>query len=190
MEFNLSTEDKLLLLETARLSIGARLTRTPVQYVEPGEHLSVPCGAFVSLHINGKLRGCIGYIQGIKPLYETVKEMAQSAAFSDPRFPPLSPSELEQIEIEISVLSPLKRIDDINEIEVGTHGILVRRGLYSGLLLPQVATQYGWNREEFLFHTCQKAGLPGNCWKLNDIQIEIFSAVVFSEKELGLSPRT
>jgi AmmeMemoRadiSam system protein A len=190
MEFNLSNEDKLLLLKTARRSIQARLTRTQVQYDEPGERLTVPCGAFVSLHISGKLRGCIGYIQGIKPLFDTIKEMAQSAAFNDPRFPPLSPSELEETEIEISVLSPLKKIDDTEEIEVGTHGILVRRGLYSGLLLPQVATQYGWNREEFLSHTCQKAGLPGNCWKLKDIEIEIFSAVVFNEKDLGLAPKS
>lgn len=186
MEFTLTDDEKVTLLKTARLSIKARLFNRDPEYPEPTKTLSINCGAFVSLHINGKLRGCIGYIQAVKPLMETIKEMACSAAFNDPRFSPLTETELKDLDIEISVLSPMIKIDDINEIKVGVHGIIVRRGMYSGLLLPQVAVQYGWDREEFLSHTCQKAGLPSNCWKLNDIEIEIFSAVVFNEQELGL----
>ena len=186
MQFELTNEEKIILLNVARLSIAARLFQKKPEYVNPTRTLALNCGAFVSLHINQKLRGCIGYIQAVKPLIETIKEMAQSAAFNDPRFPPLSPAEFEILEIEISVLSPLKKITEIDEIKIGTHGLLIRRGLYSGLLLPQVASQYGWTRDEFLFHTCQKAGLPGNCWKLNDVEIEIFSAVVFNETDLQL----
>jgi AmmeMemoRadiSam system protein A len=187
MDFDLSQEEKIILLKTARLSIAARLRHEAIQYPEPTSNLQVHGGAFVSLHIAGKLRGCIGYIQAIKPLFDTIKEMALSAAFSDPRFVPLAESDLDKTEIEISVISPLKKIEDIEAIKIGKHGIMIRRGLYSGLLLPQVATQYGWDREQFLFHTCQKAGLPGNCWKLNDVEIEIFSAIVFSEKEFDLT---
>jgi AmmeMemoRadiSam system protein A len=186
MEFKLTPEEKIILLKTARLSIHSKFFHQDVNFPEPTKTLSLNCGAFVSLHIHSKLRGCIGYIQAVKPLLDTIKEMAIAAAFHDPRFSPLTESELEHIDIEISVLSPMRKIDDINEITVGLHGIMVRRGMYSGLLLPQVATQYGWNREEFLSHTCQKAGLPSNCWKLNDIEIEVFSAIVFNEQELGL----
>jgi AmmeMemoRadiSam system protein A len=186
MEFELTKEEKITLLTAARLSIASKLFQKKVEYRKPTKTLTQNCGAFVSLHINQKLRGCIGYIQAVKPLIDTIKEMAQSAAFNDPRFPPLTPSEFDLLDIEISVLSPMKRIIDTDEIQVGTHGILIRRGLYSGLLLPQVATKYGWDRDEFLFHTCQKAGLPGNCWKLNDIEIEIFTAAVFNEEEFNL----
>jgi len=186
MQFKLTDEEKIILLKTARLSIESKLFNQNANYPKPTEVLSLCCGAFVSLHINDKLRGCIGYIQAIKPLIETIKEMARSAAFNDPRFTPLAESEVGNIDIEISVLSPMQKIDDINEIKVGVHGIMVRREMYSGLLLPQVAIQYGWEREEFLSHTCQKAGLPSNCWKLNDIEIEVFSAIVFNEQELGL----
>lgn len=186
MEFKLTKKEKIILLQIARLSLETKLLNKKVKFPDPTDTLIGKHGAFVSLHIMGSLRGCIGYIQPLKPLVDTVKEMAQSAAFSDPRFPPLTKNELEKIDIEISVLSPLKKIHKIEEIEVGVHGLVVKSGLYSGLLLPQVATQYGWDREEFLYHTCQKAGLPGNFWKLADIELQIFSAIVFGEHELGL----
>jgi len=136
-------------------------------------------GAFVTLKKKGELRGCIGYIKGVKPLYETVQEMAIQAAFHDPRFAPLEKDEWEFIDIEISVLTPMKRIQSVDEIEVGTHGLYIERGFYSGLLLPQVATENNWDRETFLGYTCWKAGLPEDAWELKDTKIYIFSADVF-----------
>jgi AmmeMemoRadiSam system protein B/AmmeMemoRadiSam system protein A len=136
-------------------------------------------GAFVTIHKRGQLRGCIGYIEGHGPLYKTIEEMAEAAAFRDPRFSPLKEKELPEIDIEISVLTPLRKITDVNEIEVGKHGIYIKQGWYSGLLLPQVATEYRWDRETFLEHTCQKAGLPSKAWKERDTEIYIFSADIF-----------
>jgi AmmeMemoRadiSam system protein A len=137
----------------------------------------------VTLKIDGKLRGCIGHITASQPLLETVRKVAWESAFEDPRFPPLTPQELPRVRIEISVLSPFQRIMDVDCIEVGVHGILVRRGGRSGLLLPQVATEEGWNREEFLDRTCRKAGLPLDAWRSPETIIEIFSATVFGERE-------
>jgi AmmeMemoRadiSam system protein B/AmmeMemoRadiSam system protein A len=136
-------------------------------------------GAFVTIHRRGQLRGCIGYIEGHGPLYKTIEEMAEAAAFRDPRFTPVKEKELPELELEVSVLTPLKRIKDVNEIQVGKHGIYIKKGWYSGLLLPQVATEYGWDRLTFLEHTCQKAGLPSNAWKEKDAEIYIFSADIF-----------
>lgn len=136
-------------------------------------------GAFVTIHKQGQLRGCIGYIEGHGPLHKTIEEMAEAAAFRDPRFMPVSEKELPDLAIEISVLTPLKRITDVKEIEVGEHGIYIKKGWYSGLLLPQVATEYGWDRQTFLEHTCLKAGLPNNAWKDKDTEIYIFSADIF-----------
>jgi len=140
-----------------------------------------PEGCFVTLTQHGELRGCIGLIKGIKPLYLAVQDMAIAAALRDPRFPPVSPSELDEIEIEISVLTPLKEVEDVEEIKVGRDGIYIERGYHSGLLLPQVATEYGWTREEFLDHTCMKAGLFPGCWKEEGTKIYRFSALIFSE---------
>ncbi|MFA5811035.1 MAG: AmmeMemoRadiSam system protein A [bacterium] len=165
---------------------------TIVQYLKDGRRPPLPeakgvfgevCGAFVTLHKHGELRGCIGNMVGQGPLVETIQEMAIAAATEDPRFHRVRPDEMKDIDIEISVLSPLRRIKDVNEIEVGTHGILMRRGLYQGVLLPQVATEWGWDRETFLTHTCLKAGLPTEAWKNPETVIEIFSAEVFGEKE-------
>jgi len=136
-------------------------------------------GAFVTVNKRGKLRGCIGYIEGHGPLCKTIEEMAEAAALRDPRFSPVTERELPDLEIEISVLTPLKRITDVNEIEVGKHGIYIKKGWYSGLLLPQVATEYGWDRKTFLEHTCQKAGLPTSAWKDKNTEIYIFSADIF-----------
>jgi AmmeMemoRadiSam system protein A len=183
MSFTLTEQERRILLQTAREVIGARLAARMPTFPPPTPALSTPCGAFVTLKAAGQLRGCIGHITASRPLVETVKEVALSSAFEDPRFPPLRAEEWSQVKIEISVLSPFERITDAARIEVGVHGILVRRGYRSGLLLPQVATEQGWERDAFLSHTCQKAGLPADAWKSPDTQIEIFSALVFHEKE-------
>jgi AmmeMemoRadiSam system protein A len=180
----LSREERQFLLTLARDTIKARLERTSLPALEPARGiLGEPRGAFVTVHKKGKLRGCIGYVEAMKPLDQTVQEMALAAAFQDPRFPPLAPTEFEEIDIEISVMSPIRRIGSPSDVRVGTHGIIVKRGYNQGLLLPQVATEQGWDRDTFLEHTCYKAGLPGDCWKKPDTEIYVFSAEVFSEKE-------
>lgn len=180
----LNEQDKQVLLEIARKSIeNALANQANPEITSDSPLLKEKRGAFVTLTKHGMLRGCIGYIYAIKPLYETIVEMAQAAAFRDPRFPAVTKEEVDDLNIEISVLTPLKEIDDINEIEVGKHGIIIERGGYSGLLLPQVATEYGWDRETFLEHTCNKAGLPTDAWKKEGTKIKIFSADIFREEE-------
>lgn len=183
---DLSTDDKKLLLSIARDAIAKRLG-IPFDFSLPKEIpqlLLEKRGAFVTLHINGALRGCIGNFVSDEPLYRLVADMAISSAFSDPRFRPLTPGEFYLIDIEISVLSPLKPIKDVEEIEVGKHGIYIIKDYYRGVLLPQVATQYGWDRYQFLDQTCIKAGMRPGCWKDKNCHILIFSAEIFGEKEL------
>jgi AmmeMemoRadiSam system protein A len=142
-------------------------------------------GAFVTLRERGELRGCIGNLVGTEPLYLTVRDMAVEASVGDPRFSPLELNELANIEIEISVLSPMQKIDDPGKIQLGVHGVLVRRGFRSGVFLPQVATETGWSKEEFLSNLCShKAGLSPDAWKDKSTDIYIFTAEVFSEKEV------
>ncbi len=141
-------------------------------------------GAFVTLNKGGQLRGCIGYILPVMPLYETIIEVGKSAALRDPRFNSVQPAELNDIDVEVSVLTVPHKIDDVSEIEVGKHGIIIKKGYSQGLLLPQVATDYGWDRETFLMHTCRKAGLPMDAWKDDETEIKIFSAQVFSRESL------
>jgi hypothetical protein len=145
--------------------------------------LQTPRGAFVTIKINGRLRGCIGNfgIRNAKPLFRTVSEMAVAAAVQDPRFPPLSKKELPKIEVEISALSPLRPISDVGEIEVGRHGLYITKGGRSGVLLPQVAAEYGWDRATFLEQTCRKAGLGPGEWKEGAV-ISVFEAEVFGEE--------
>lgn len=181
MEFDITPEEKKILLQTAREAIAAHLEKRKPRYPAATGTLKKKCGAFVTLHKQDNLRGCIGFIIAAKPLIETVQEAAKSSAFNDPRFPALTARELDDIKIEISVLSPLRRIENTEEIQVGVHGIMLKNSFYSGLLLPQVAIDYGWDRETFLTHTCYKAGLPGDCWRSKDTEIEVFSAIVFSE---------
>lgn len=184
--FSLTEDQKRILLRVARQSILAELgeaTEPDLNY--PDEIFQKKCGAFVTLTKHGSLRGCIGHVVGYQPLIITVSEMAKAAAFRDPRFSPVQKEETQKLEIEISVLSPLRTIVDVEEIEIGKHGILLEKGYKSGLLLPQVATEYGWDREQFLQHTCIKAGLPTNAWEDSQTKIKIFSATVFSEKELA-----
>lgn len=146
------------------------------------EILQEKCGAFVTLREGEKLRGCIGHMTGVKPLHTAVEELAQSSAFHDPRFPPLSAEELNKIRIEITVLTPMEEITDPSRIEIGKHGIYIQKGSRSGVLLPQVAAEQGWDRDTFLDHTCLKAGLPGGCWKDPDTKISVFEGIIFSER--------
>ncbi|UCE20509.1 MAG: AmmeMemoRadiSam system protein A [Gemmatimonadota bacterium] len=184
VKVGLSAEDKKLLLEIARTTIEKRVKGEDVpKFDVTSEVLAEHRGAFVTINKHGQLRGCIGYIEPIKPLHETVREMAESAALSDPRFTPVAERELKDLEIEISALTPLRKIEHTDEIEVGLHGIYIKKGYYSGLLLPQVATEYGWDRNTFLEHTCLKAGLPTDAWREKDTEIFIFSADIFSEKK-------
>jgi AmmeMemoRadiSam system protein A len=182
MDATLSSEEQGILVHTAREAIGSRLEGRHPEYPPPTDNLKKKRGAFVTLHHSGKLRGCIGYVVARAPLVETVKDAAQSAAFQDPRFPPLKRGEWEDVTLEISVLTPLEPVKSVEAIEVGVHGVMVRQGFRSGLLLPQVATEYGWDRETLLTHTCYKAGLPGDCWKSPETRIEVFSALVFGEE--------
>ncbi len=176
----LNKEDRKTLLEIARRSIESAAKREGLPEVTTqSQDLQEKKGAFVTIEKKGHLRGCIGYIHPVKPLCQTVNEMARQAAIGDPRFPPLGANELSQITIEISVLSPLEKIQDVEEIEVGKHGLYILKGSFSGLLLPQVATEYGWNRETFLQQVSRKAGLPKDAWKEADLYI--FEAVVFGE---------
>ena len=141
-------------------------------------------GAFVTLTQNEELRGCIGSIEPVAPLYLAVSQSAINAAFRDPRFEPLRSEELPGTQIEISVMGPIEKVSQIEEIKVGRDGLIIRRGGYAGLLLPQVATDYGWDCETFLQQTCHKAGLPRNSWREAGTSIEKFAAEVFGEEEL------
>lgn len=184
MALTLTAEERQSLLALARGAIAEHLStgrRAPFPALQGV--LAEVCGAFVTLHKAGELRGCIGNLVGRGPLAETIREMAIAAATEDPRFPAVRLEELGEIDIEISVLSPLRRVTDPNEIAVGTHGILMRRGGFQGVLLPQVATEWGWDREAFLRNTCRKAGLPLDAWKDPTTVIEVFSAQVFGEKK-------
>ena len=127
--------------------------------------LNKECGAFVTLRKNKELRGCIGYIQAFKPLLETITDMAQAAALRDPRFTPVSFNEVDDLTIEISVLTPLEKVSDVEEIEIGRHGLLIEKFPNSGVLLPQVPVEYNWDRDMFLQQTCRKAGLNLDEWK-------------------------
>ena len=181
----LTLKDKKTLLRIARSAIENYLRDEKVEEeFHLTEALHATCGAFVTIKNKGRLRGCIGLISSDQPLYKTVEEMAVSAATRDTRFEPVSLKELPKIDLEISVLSPFRSINDISEIEVGKHGLFIIRSPFQGLLLPQVATENNWNRQTFLEHTCLKAGLPAQTWKEEGTTIQIFSAEVFGEKDL------
>ena len=179
----LSERERQVLLKVAREAIASKLEGREEMLPEPDtENLKAKNGAFVTIKIDNNLRGCIGIFEGRADLIHTVFEMARAAAFSDPRFPPLSEKEFEKISIEISVLSPITPIDSPEKVEVGKHGLVVSRGFHRGVLLPQVPVEYGWDREEFLRHTCLKAGLPPDAWKEPDTRLEVFTAEVFGEE--------
>jgi len=179
--FSLSDKEKKELLTLARKSVEHAVQGGGAY--EPGEStdetLNQERGAFTTLRIAGALRGCIGYTAPIKPLYLTVRDTATLAALRDPRFRPVEVAELPKLEYEISVLSPLRRVMNIDEIKVGEHGLLMKNGSSEGLLLPQVPVEEKWDRQKFLEQTCVKAGLRPDCWKDEETDIFQFTAVVF-----------
>ncbi len=181
----LSDKDASRLLTIAREAITNLVNKTPYQ-PEPREEkaLNERSGCFVTIKQNHQLRGCIGSFQSEHPLYREVAKMATAAASKDPRFHPLEKNELDNFSLEISVLSPLEKIDDIEQIEVGVHGLYIEKNFSRGVLLPQVATEHNWDRITFLQQTCLKAGLPKNTWQSADAEIYIFSAQIISEKEI------
>ncbi|MBN1526050.1 MAG: AmmeMemoRadiSam system protein B [Candidatus Omnitrophica bacterium] len=182
----LNDNQRKRLLQIARESMTAFLRlKERKRFSEDDPVLNKELGAFVTLRENGELRGCIGNMIGQGPLYKTVADMAIEAATGDPRFRPLSSRELSDIDIEISVLSPLKKVSGPEEVEIPGHGVLVRRGFRSGVYLPQVATEAGWDKEEFLTSLCgQKAGISPDAWKDPATEMYVFRAEVFSEKDI------
>lgn len=177
-----SEDERNELLHIARKSIRAALDGRPLPEVQTiSNMLGQPRGVFVTLRLAGELRGCIGYVEPRLPLAEAVQEVAQKAAFEDPRFSHLSKEEFAQVELEISVLSPLERVSDIREIEVGKHGLVLDAGIARGLLLPQVATSSHWDREQFLRHTAIKAGLPPEAWQKSGVRLFTFTTETFAE---------
>lgn len=182
----LSLDEKKELLRIARRAVIAAVSRKNFVPEKPASSaLTRRAGAFVTLREKGELRGCIGYIEARIPLYQTVAETAAKSAIGDPRFEPVCEGELRDIEVEVSALSPLEEIKSIDEIITGRHGILIEMGFNRGLLLPQVATENNWDREQFLSYTCVKAGLGKDCYKRPGAKISIFTAEVFREEELG-----
>jgi len=181
--FSLSEQEKSELLALARTSVEHAINKDEayVPTASASDALNRERGAFVTLHESGELRGCIGYTSATKPLYMTVRDTATLAALKDPRFKPVSVSELPKLEYEISVLSPLRRVTDIQQIKVGEHGLLMKNGGFEGLLLPQVPVEQKWDRQKFLEQTCVKAGMSAGCWKDEDTDIFLFTAVVFGE---------
>jgi AmmeMemoRadiSam system protein B/AmmeMemoRadiSam system protein A len=181
--FSLTDKEKAELLALARKSVeyAVEVNEPYAPDASADEILNQERGAFTTLKEAGQLRGCIGYTSAKKPLYMTVRDTATLAALQDPRFRPVTASELPKLQYEISVLSPLRRVTDIEEIKVGQHGLLMKNGGSEGLLLPQVPVEQGWDRQTFLEQTCRKAGMVTSCWKDEDTDIFMFTAVVFGE---------
>lgn len=183
MSFSLSAREKDILLRTARESIRSALTGEPPRYPEPTDNIQQKSGAFVTLHKDGNLRGCIGHIIALNPLFDAIKALARSSAFEDPRFPSLQLAEYDEIDIEISVLTPKVKAESPEQVEVGVHGVFIKAGPRSGVLLPQVPVEQGWNRRQYLTNLCYKAGLAGDCWTQSNTELYLFTAIVFGEKE-------
>jgi AmmeMemoRadiSam system protein A len=187
-EFNLTAEERKTLLGIARESISAKLKGKKPQEVDASKltpRLKEPLGAFVTITIDGELRGCIGRFTSPDPLWEVVGTMAQEAAFGDPRFSPLTITEYPDIHLEISVLGPMKKITDISQIKIGKHGIYLKKGYRSGTLLPQVASERGWSVTDFLGYCARdKAGIGWDGWKDKDTEIFVYEAYVFGEQEM------
>ena len=177
--FSLSDDDKHILKQIAYESIKDSLDGKPISHPSTlTSHLSSKCGAFVSLHKQGRLRGCIGHFGEDTPLHEIVAEMARAAAFEDPRFMPVTREELDDLDIEISVLTPMRRIQSLDEFQLHRHGIYIRKGYRSGTFLPQVADEVNWTKEEFVGHCSQdKAGLGWDGWR--DAELYVYEAIVF-----------
>lgn len=179
MHHDLSDQDKSLLLDLARITIVDYITDSSIpQPPSTTKAILSKRGCFVTIKQKGSLRGCIGSFTSDKPLYMLVQEMAISAATRDPRFYPMKKNDLTDFDLEISVLSPMKKISAIDEIIVGTHGLYIEKNFHRGVLLPQVAGEYHWDRTTFINQTCIKAGLPADAWK-EGADIFTFTADVF-----------
>ena len=184
-EDTLSPAARQALLTLARRAIEAAARQAPPPDCRPQDlpELDQHLGAFVTLHLRERLRGCIGSFLPDRPVWETVAEMARSAAMSDPRFAPLSERELPDVRIELSVLSPLERTDDPLSLELGVHGIYIKNGWNSGTFLPQVATEHHMTKEQFLSDCCaHKAGLAPDAWKDPDTDVYLYTAQIFGEE--------
>jgi len=180
VDLGMTDQEKQELRNIARTVLENKAREKPVPEFSPAaEKLCEMRGAFVTIYKRGMLRGCIGCLEADRPVYKTVVEMAEAAAFYDPRFRPITEEELPYLDFEISVLTPLERIHDASQVKVGLHGIMIRKGRCCGLLLPQVATERNWDTKTFLEETCRKAGLPMDTWKDKETEIYIFSADVF-----------
>jgi hypothetical protein len=185
----LSEEDGKFLVKLARKAIVTYLNEKKIIEIpkDADPKLMEDMGVFVTLNIKNELRGCIGYPEPVMPLLNAVIDAAISAAIRDPRFNPLNPAELDKVHVEVSVLTKPdlikvdKPVDYINNVEIGQDGLIVESGPYRGLLLPQVATEWGWNKEEFLSNTCMKAGLASDCWLKTDVKIYKFASQIFGE---------
>jgi hypothetical protein len=186
--FDFSRDEKIMLLKIARNTIEKYIRDRRIPDDDPatyGDEMKIHAGAFVTLKENGELRGCIGRFKADIPLYQLIRQMAVASSTEDTRFEPVRASEIGELEIEISVLSPLKKISSPNEIILGKHGIYIKKGYSSGTFLPQVATETGWKLEEFLGHCARdKAGIGWDGWK--NAELFIYEACVFSEKELNV----
>jgi AmmeMemoRadiSam system protein A len=177
----LADREKQLLLEVARRAvIRAVELRESLEKLPDNVNLMQPAGAFVTLRLRGRLRGCIGQLPSTEPLVRVVSSCAKSAALEDPRFEPVTHQEISELEIELSVLSVLEEIAP-EQIEVGKHGLLVTQGSQRGVLLPQVASEFRWTAERFLEETCMKAGLERDAWKDPTTRIQTFTAEIFCE---------
>ncbi len=175
-------EQRQKMLNLARQAISSRFTKEAIIFPDD-EALKVYRGVFVTLTKAGELRGCIGYIHGIHNLVQSITEMAQAAAFKDPRFPTVKQNEMSEIEIEISVLSELTIVEDISEIQIGRDGLMLNHPFGSGLLLPQVPVEWNWDLKTYLEQICYKAGLKAGTWKDEQARLYRFTAEIFHEGE-------
>ena len=178
-----SPEERVLLLRLAHESIIAMLEGREISLIPPTSHLAEPRGAFTTLYIRGKLRGCVGYVAPVAPLYRTIAESARGAAFEDTRFAPISLKEALELEVSLSILSRLAPIQPA-DVEIGRHGLVISLGPNRGLLLPQVPVEHNWDRTTFLEQTCKKAGLPPNAWHTG-ARLEAFTAEAFSDRAIA-----
>jgi uncharacterized protein len=175
-------EERRILLKLAHQSILSKFDRREISLDPPSSHLAEPRGVFTTIYLHGALHGCVGFVQPVASLYRNVAETARSAAFEDSRFSPLASEEAADLDVSLSILSPLRPIA-AEEIEIGRHGLLISKSGQRGLLLPQVPLEHGWDRITFLEQTCRKAGLPPDAWK-NGASIESFTAEIFSDRTL------
>ena len=183
LQAEFSSDERRLLLKLAHDAVEAGVHQRELCPPAFPPHLAEPRGAFTTLYREGELRGCVGYVLPVVPLYRTVAESAKAAALDDMRFHPVTPDEVPQIEVILSILSPLVPIRP-EEVEVGRHGLVVTLGLRRGLLLPQVPIEHGWDRETFLSQTCHKAGLPLDAWQ-HGATIDAFTAEVFGDRDVS-----